>query len=97
MADPRPAGQYAVVKSFETDGTTGHLSWTVQVEEVDAQGNVMTGPPSIFGIDIAGLKTTYAGDPIQYLTQVVKPQMLQQYSDLKTAASIAASIVGTTL
>lgn len=97
MADSRPAGQYVVVKAFETNGTTGHLSWVVQVEDVDATGNVMTGPPTTYGIDIAGLKSSYSGDPVQYLTQVVKPQMLQQYSDLKTASAVSQSIVGTTL
>jgi len=97
MADPRPAGTYCVVKKFETDGTTGHLSWTLQVEEVDEQGNVMTGPPSIRGISVESLKSTYSGDPVQFLTQAVKPEMLQQYSDLKTASSLSHAIVGTSL
>lgn len=97
MPDPRPAGTYVVPFKKEVNGLTGHTDWHVRVETVDEQGNVMHGPPTIFGVSLQTLNDTHGGLHENFLRDAVKPQMLRQHEALNASHAEADGLVGKSL
>jgi hypothetical protein len=81
----------------ETNGTTGHIDWHCRVEVVDEQGDVMTGPPTIYGVSLQVLKDTHGGLHENFLRDVVKPLMLQEHEARTMSHAEADSLVGKSL
>lgn len=97
MPDPRAPGKYLNPFDFEKDGTTGHFTWSCRIEEVNADGNVMQGPPVLYGLTLDGLTADYGGLHERFLTEYVKPLMLAQYNALTAAHEDAMPLIGTSL
>lgn len=97
MADPRSPGKYLVPFNFEKDGTTGHFTWYCRIEEVDTDGNVMQGPPALYGLTLDGLTADYGGLHERFLSEYVKPLMLAQYVSLTAAHEDALPLIGESL
>ena len=97
MADVRAPGKYLVPYQFEKDGTTGNFTWHCRIEEVDAQGNTMQGPPTLYGLTLDQLNSDYGGLHETFLTTYVKPLMLAQYDALAAAHEDAQPLIGTSL
>lgn len=94
MPDPRAPGKYLHPYNVEQDGVTGHWTWHVRVEVVDENGNVMNGPPGLWGVSVEVLKSTHGGSHEIFLAEHVKPQMFKQHEDLQHGHAEAMALKG---
>lgn len=89
-----PVGKSLKIIKQELNGETGMRTFHLCIVDNDGQGNIVTGPTFLHGIDHAALQNAHDGDYEKWLSEEIKPKLLKHYEGLGHQSEQAEGLSG---